>query len=137
MTVRRKLYWLALPILALAIAGLACGTGYKTSSSLYGNSGKVRVQIKEASGVNNNSVEISEDWSRERIGATVDFSVSEGSCRATLSGEENTRIVLDASAGSPIRLTGDLVTDGFGDLDLETDCQDAKELDLTIDFTLK
>jgi hypothetical protein len=93
--------------------------------------------MKEADGVNNNMIEISEDWSRERISATVDFSVVEGSCRAVLSGEDNTSITLDAAAGSPIRMVGDLVTDGFGDLDLETDCQNATELDLTINFTLK
>ena len=137
MTAKRKLYWLALPILALAIAGLACGTGFSTSSKIYGLSGNVRVKMKEADGVYNNSVEINEDWSRERIGANVTLSVSEGSCRATLSGEENTSIVMDVAAGSPAETSGDLVTDGFGEVYLETDCQAAKALDLYIDFTVK
>ena len=137
MTGKRRLYWLALPILVLAIAGLACGTGFSTSSTIYGLSGKVRANLKEADGVYNNSVEINEDWSRERIGATVSLSVSEGSCRATLSGEENTSIVIDVAADSPAEASGDLVIDSFGDVDLETDCQGAKGFDLTIDFTLK
>ena len=137
MTQKKKLYWLALPILVLVIAGLACGTGFSTSSTIYGLSGNVRVKMKEADGVNNNSVEINEDWSRDRIVATVTLSVSEGSCQATLSGEENTRIVMDVTAGSPAETSGDLVTDGFGEVDLETNCQAAKELDLFIDFTVK
>lgn len=137
MTAIRRLYRLALPILILAIAALACGTGYKTSSTIYGLSGVVRVQIKEANGVYTNSVEINEDWSQERVSATVTLSVSTGSCRATLSGNENTSIILDVVAGSPTKAYGDLVTDSFGDVGLDTDCQDAQDLDLSIDFTLK
>jgi hypothetical protein len=137
MTARRRLSRLALPILILTIATLACGTGYKTSSRIYGLSGLVRVQLKEADGIYTNSVEINEDWSQERISATVTLSVSAGSCRATLSGNENTSIVLDAAVDSPSETYGDLVTDSFGELDLETDCQDAQDLDLSIDFTRK
>jgi len=132
---RNKLYRLALPFLILVLAGLACGTGYRTSSSIYGESGKVRVQLKEGDGVYTNSVEINEDWGWERVSATVTFSVSEGSCLATLSGEENSSIILNATAGNPSEMTGDLVTDSFGDVELVTDCQSAKELDLTINFT--
>ena len=135
MTSRNRIYKLALPFLILILAGLACGTGYKTSSSIYGESGKVRVQLKEGDGVYTNSVEINEDWSWDRVSATVTFSVSEGSCLATLSGDENTSIVLTASAGNPSEMTGDLVTDSFGDVELVTDCTGAKELDLTINFT--
>ena len=135
MTSRKRLSRLALPILVLLLANLACGTGYRTSSSIYGESGKVRVQLKEADGEYTNSVEINEDWSWDRVSATVTFSVSEGSCQATLSGDENTVIVLNASAGNPGQSSGDLVTDSFGDVDLVTNCQSAKELDLTIEFT--
>ncbi|HDD55796.1 MAG TPA: hypothetical protein ENG59_06110 [Chloroflexi bacterium] len=137
MTTRRRLYPLALPILVLAIAILACGTGYKTSTRIYGLSGVVRVQIKEANGVYTNSIEINEDWSQERFSATVTLSVSAGSCRAILSGNENTSIILDVGEGSPTEAYGDLVTDSFGEVSLETDCQDAQNLDLTINFTLK
>ncbi len=121
MTTRRRLYPLALPILVLAIAILACGTGYKTSTRIYGLSGVVRVQIKEANGVYTNSVEINEDWSQERFSATVTLSVSAGSCRAILSGNENTSIILDVGEGSPTEAYGDLVTDSFGEVSLETD----------------
>lgn len=137
MTARRRLSRMVLPILILTIAALACGTGYKTSSRIYGLSGLVRVQLKEADGIYTNSVEINEDWSQVRISATLTLSVSAGSCRATLSGNENTSIILDAVVGSPSEAYGDLVTDSFGELDLETDCQDAQDLDLSIDFTRK
>jgi hypothetical protein len=133
----RKLTWLALPILALILASLACGTGYRTSSSISGLTGKSRIQMNEASGVNTNSLEINEDWSYTGVNATVTFSVTEGSCQATLTGNENTSIIVSAAAGSPGQSTGTLVTDGFGEVDLETNCQDAKELDLLIDFTRK
>jgi len=43
--------------------------------------------------------------------------------------------VLEASAGSPNNTSGELVTDGFGEVDLETNCQDAEEMALIIDFT--
>ena len=137
MTARRRLYRLALAILILAIPALACGTGFKTSSTIYGLSGVVRVQIKEADGVYSNSVEINEDWSQEQVSAAVTLSVSAGSCQATLSGDENTSIILDVVEGSPTEAHGDLVTDSFGELDLETNCQDAQGLDLNIDFTRK
>lgn len=137
MTARRRLYRLALAILILAIAALACGTGFKTSSRIYGLSGVVRVQIKEADGVYSNSVEINEDWSQERVSATVTLSVSAGSCQATLSGDENTSIILNVVEGSPTEAYGDLVTDSFGEVALETDCQEAQDLDLSIDFTRK
>ena len=137
MTARRRLYRLALGILILAIAALACGTGFKTSSTIYGLSGVVRVEIKEADGVYTNSVEINEDWSQVRISATVTLSVSAGNCQATLSGDENTSIILDVVEGSSTEAYGDLVTDSFGEISLETDCQEAQGLDLSIDFTRK
>jgi hypothetical protein len=132
---RRRLYWLLLPILALVFAGLACGTGFSTSSTIYGLSGNVQAKMKEANGVYTNSIEINEDWSYDRFSATFTFSVGSGSCRATLSGDENTSIVLEAAEGSPSEVYGELVTDGFGEIDLETDCQDAQDLGLTINFT--
>ena len=135
MSKSRKITWLALPILALILASLACGTGYRTSTSISGLSGKSRIQMNEGSGVNTNSMDINEDWSYTRVNATVTFSVSEGSCQATVTGDENTSISVSAAAGSPGVATGSLVTDGFGEVDLETNCQDAKELDLLIDFT--
>ena len=135
MTARRRLYWLALPILALVIAGLACGTGFSTSSTVYGLSGNIRAKLKEGNDVYTNSLEINEDWSRVRINASVTASVAEGSCRATLTGEENTSITLDVAAGSPAEASGYLVTDGFGEIELEADCQEAKELDVLINFT--
>jgi hypothetical protein len=134
MNKRRRLIWIALPLLALVLASLACGSGYRTSTSITGLTGKSRLQMNEASGVNNNSMEINEDWSYTRVDATVTLSVSEGSCQATVSGSENTSITLSAAAGSPGAMTGPLVTDGFGEVDLETNCQDAKELDIQIDF---
>lgn len=137
MQARKRLIWLALPILALMIASLACGTGFSTSSKRYGLSGNIQAKLQEANGVNTNTIEINEDWSYVPFTATTNLTVSAGSCRATLSGGENTSIVLEASAGSPSEAYGELVTDGFGDIDLETDCQDAEGLVLTIDFTRK
>lgn len=137
MKTRRRLYWLALPILALMLAGLACGTGFSTKSTTYGLSGNVQAKLKEANGVYTNSLEINEDWSYDRFSATITLSVSTGSCRATLSGEENTSIILEAAEDSPAETYGELVTDGFGEIDLETDCQDAEGLELTLNFTKK
>ena len=135
MTGKKRVLWLLLPILALLAAGLACGTGYRTSSKIVGNSGEVRVQMKEANGVDSTSVELNEDWSWDRVTATVTLRVSAGSCGATLTGNENTAINLQASAGSPAEMNGSLVTDGFGEVDLETNCQNAQDLDLTISFS--
>ena len=135
MSKSRKLTWLVLPILALVLASLACGAGYRTSTSISGLTGKSRIQMNEASGVNNNSMDINEDWTYTGVNATITFSVTEGSCQAIVSGSENTSITISAAAGSPGVVTGRLVTDGFGEVDLETNCQDAKELDLLIDFT--
>lgn len=135
MTERRRIYWLSLPFLALVLAVLACGTGFSTSTTIYGLSGRVRAQMKEANGVYTNSLEIDEDWIHARINASVSFSVSEGSCQATLSGGENSSITVSATADNPGEASGTLVTDAFGDVDLETDCQEAKELDLLVEFT--
>jgi hypothetical protein len=91
--------------------------------------------MKEANGTDSTEVELNEDWSGVRVTSTVTFSVSAGSCRALISGEDGTSITLDASAGSPSEVYGDLVTDVFGEVTLETECQNAQNLDLTINFT--
>lgn len=134
MTRPEKTYYLVLPILILALAALACGTGYRTTQKISGNSGEVRVRTNEANGIDSTSVEINEDWSQVRVTSTVTLSVGSGSCLVHLTGENGTSISLDASAGSPGEVYGDLVTDIFGEVDLQTDCQNAKNLDLTIFF---
>ncbi len=135
MTPRRRALYLALVLIVLAGVTLACGAGYQTSSKILGNSGEVRVKMKDASGTNSTSVEINEDWWRERIAATVTLSVESGSCRATLSGEDGTLLILDAAAGSPAETYGELVTDGFGDVELQTDCQGGQNLEVLIAFS--
>ena len=137
MTRKKRNYYLILPILALALAILACSGGYSTTSKLSGNSGEVRVRTKEADGTDSTSVELNEDWMRDRVFATAALSVETGSCQATLAGEEGTALVLNATAGSLAQATGDLVTDGFGEVDLETNCQGVTNLDLLINFTLR
>ena len=137
MTRQKRVYYLILPILALSLAILACSGGYSTTSKLSGNSGEVRVRTNEADGTDSTSVELNEDWMRDRVFATATLSMEAGSCQATLVGEEGTSLVLDAAAGSPAQASGDLVTDGFGEVDLETNCQGVTNLDLLINFTLK
>jgi len=137
MSRQKRLTYLILPILALSLAILACSGGYSTTSKLSGNSGEVRVKTGEADGTDSTSVELNEDWMRDRVSVTAALSVEAGSCRGTLVGEEGTSIVLDASAGSPAQASGDLVTDGFGEVEFETNCQGAQNLDLLINFTLR
>jgi hypothetical protein len=137
MTRQKRILYLILPILMLALAVLACSGGYSTTSKLSGNSGEVRVKKGEAEGTDSTSVELNEDWMRDRVFATATLSLEAGSCQATLVGAEGTAITLDASAGSPAQASGDLVTDGFGEVDLQTDCQGATNLDLLINFSLK
>jgi hypothetical protein len=131
----KKNYYLVLAVLILAMAALACGTGYRTTQKISGNSGEVRVRMNEANGVDSTSVELNEDWSGVRVTATITLSVESGSCTAYLTGGEGTSIRLDASAGSPGEVYGNLVTDVFGEVDLETDCQNAQDLDLNIFFS--
>ncbi len=137
MTRQKKIIYLILPILALALAVLACSGGYSTTSKLSGNSGEIRVRTKEADGKDSTSVELNEDWMRERVFATATLSLEAGSCQATLVGQDGTALVLDAAAGSPAQTSGDLMTDGFGEVDLETNCQGAANLELLINFTLR
>lgn len=137
MTRQKRVTYLILPILALALAALACSGGYSTTSKISGNSGEVRVKTGEADGSDSTSVELNEDWMRDRVFTTVSLSLEAGTCQAALIGEENTRIELNASAGSPAQASGYLVTDGFGEVDLETNCQGAQNLELLINFTLQ
>lgn len=134
MTKPKKTYSLILPILILALAALACSGGTSTTHKLSGNTGETRVRMKEADGANSTSVEINEDWFRERVSTTVTLFVETGSCTADLVGEDGTVVSLSASAGSPAQAFGDLVTDGFGDLQLETVCQGATNLDFLVQF---
>jgi len=137
MTKQKRIYYLILPILALALAILACSGGYSTTSKISGNSGEVRVKTGAGDGIDTTSVELNEDWIRDRVSASVTFSVEAGSCRATLLGEENTRIEVTASAGNPGEASGYLETDGFGEVTLDTNCQGAQNLDLLIQFSLQ
>ncbi len=137
MTPQKRTIHLLLAASILALSALACSSGYQTTSKLFGNSGEVRVRMKDADGSNSTSLEINEDWSRERVNAAVTLSVEAGSCRATLSGGDHTVITLNASQGSSAQANGDLVTDSFGDINLQTDCQGGQNLDLVVSFTLK
>jgi len=137
MTRQKRIYLLILPILTLSLAVLACSGGYSTTSKISGNSGEVRVKTGAGDGIDTTSVELNDDWTRDRVFATVTFSVEDGSCQATLVGEENTRIEVSASAGSPGQTSGYLVTDGFGEVTLDTNCQGAQNLDVLINFTLQ
>ena len=56
MKTRNKFSWLVLPILAVMIASLACGTGFSTKSTIYGLSGKLQANLKEGDGVYNFSI---------------------------------------------------------------------------------
>ncbi|MCJ7733709.1 MAG: hypothetical protein MUP11_04080 [Anaerolineales bacterium] len=133
----KKICPILLPILILTLVTLACGTGYRTTQKITGNSGEIRVRMNDANGSDSTSVEINEDYSWQRVTTTVSFSLEAGSCRATLQGEEGTIISMDASAGSPAQVYGDLITDAFGEINLQTDCQNALNLDMVISFTLK
>ena len=137
MTRQKRVTYLILPILALALAVLACSGGYSTSSKISGNSGEVRVKTNEADGSDSTSVELNEDWMRERVGVTATLTVEAGSCQADLIGEDGTVLSLDVSAGNPAQASGDLVTDSFGEVEFETACQGAQNLELLINFTLK
>ena len=135
MTRQKRTLYILLPILVLALAALACSGGTSTTHKLAGNSGETRIRMKEADGSNTTSVEISEDWSRTSVNATVTLFVETGSCSAAVSGENGTLIPISASAGSPNQVSGVLVTDGFGDVTLATDCQGATNLDLLVEFS--
>jgi hypothetical protein len=135
MTRRKSYLYILLPILALALAALACSGGSSTTHKIAGNSGETRIRMKEASGSNTTSMEINEDWSRTSVNATVTLFVETGSCTAVVSGEDGTAITLSASAGSPNQVSGVLVTDGFGDVALTTDSQGVTNLDLLIEFS--
>ena len=132
---QKRTTYLILPILILTLAALACSGGTSTTHKLSGNSGEVRVRMKEVNGSETTSMEINEDWSRTRVGVSAILTVEAGSCQATVSGEDGTSISLRASAGSPGQSSGDLVTDGFGEISLLADCQGGTNLDLTVQFS--
>jgi hypothetical protein len=134
---QKRITYLILPILVLSLAALACSGGYSTTSKISGNSGEVRVKNNEADGSDSTSVELNEDWMRDRVLVTAALGVESGSCQATLVGAEGTVLVLDTSAGNPAQATGHLVTDGFGEVEFVTNCQGAQNLDLLIKFTLQ
>ncbi len=134
---KKRVTYLILAILALSLAALACSGGYSTTSKINGNSGEVRIKTNEADGTDSTSVELNEDWMRERVGVTATLTVEAGSCQAELVGENGTVLSLNASAGNPAQASGDLVTDSFGEVEFETNCQGVQNLELLITFTLK
>lgn len=126
---------IVLAAVLVVLVTLACGTGYRTTYKTSGNSGTIRVRMKEANGANQTKIEINEDYFRESVQIQAAFSVESGTCQAVLTGEEGSRVSLEASGGSPGQTQGQLITDGFGEIDLETNCQAGINLDLVIDFT--
>jgi hypothetical protein len=135
MTRSKRTLSLISAVLILALAALACGTGYQTSSKITGNTGEVRVKMNESNGVDTTSVEINEDWPRTSVSTTAILSMEAGSCLAYLTGEDGTSINLSAAAGSPDQVSGILVTDGFGEIEMQTDCQGAQNLEIAIAFS--
>jgi len=129
--------FLALVSLVIGLAVLACGTGYRTTSKSSGNSGEVRVRMNEADGTDSTSLEINEDYTHSRVAITASLLLESGNCQATLVGEDGTIISLSASPENPAEGFGDLVTDAFGEIELETICQNANNVDLTISYIWK
>ena len=129
--------FLALIFLVLGLAVLACGTGYRTTSKSSGNSGEVRVRMNEADGTDSTNLEFNEDYNHSRVTVTAILLVESGNCQATLIGQEGTIISLNASPEGPSEVYGDLVTDAFGEIVLETVCQNAINVDLTISYVWK
>ena len=82
-------------------------------------------------------MEINEEYFQKRVTTTVSLVVEIGSCQAALIGGDGTSISINASAGNPAQVYGDLVTDGLGEITLETEGQLAKNVEITIDFALK
>lgn len=93
--------------------------------------------MNEADGTDQTSLEINEDYFRERVTDTVTLTVESGNCRVTLVGQDGTTISLSASAGSPAEVYGDLVTDEVGEVTLETEAKGAKNVEIIIRFALK
>ena len=137
MTRQKRMTYLILPILVLSLAALACSGGSSTTSKINGNSGEVQVKQNEADGTDSTSVELNDDWMRERVAVTATLTVEAGSCQADLVGADGTGLVLDASAGNPAQATGNLTTDGFGEVEFTSSCQGAQNLVLLINFTLQ
>jgi hypothetical protein len=90
--------------------------------------------MKEADGTDSTSVEINEDWSRVNVTSTMVLSVESGNCQAVVTDGSGASVSLSASPGSPGDAYATLVTDGFGDVSLETNCQSAQNLDFLISF---
>ncbi len=129
-----KLWKLSAALIMLTLVTLACGTGYRTTYNISGNSGTIRVRMNEADGTDRTNVEINEDYMRETVFVTANLSVESGTCEARLVGEDGTSLSLIASAGTPGTTSGELVTDGFGEITLETESQQASKMDLEIKF---
>ena len=134
MTKKQRHSFLVLCTLVISLVILACGSGYRITQKITGNSGEVRVRMNQADGSDQTEVEINEDYSHERVSVTVTLSVESGSCQAMLIGEDGNSLILNASLGSPIEISGELVTDAFGDITLETDAQGASNVYLLIKF---
>ncbi len=132
-SIRNRCSLLALVLLLLA--SLACGTGFRTTYTLTGNSGKIRVSMNDADGENRTQLEINEDYIRESVAVTASLSVAAGSCQATLTGEDGSRLTLTAAEGNPGQANGELVTDAFGEITLETVGQNAENMELILEFT--
>jgi hypothetical protein len=130
----KKLWKLTAALIMLTLVTLACGTGYRTTSNISGNSGTIRVQRNEADGTDRTNVEINEDYIRETVFVSANLSVESGTCGTRLVGEDGTSLSLTASAGNPGTTSGELVTDGFGEITLETESQQASKINLEIKF---
>ena len=134
---KQNVIFQALKSLVLVLAVLACGTGYRTTSKSSGNSGEVRVRMNEADGTDSTNVEINEDYNHSRVAITASLLVESGKCQAILRGQDGTTLSLSASPESPAEVSGDLVTDAFGEIALETVCQNAINVDLIITYVWK
>ncbi len=77
------------------------------------------------------------NYTREIVSLTASLLVETSSCQVTLIGQDGTLIRLSASADSPVEIFRDLVTDGIGEITLETATQGEINFDLTFNFALK
>jgi len=124
-----------LVLFCIVIAILACGTGYTTTRTSTGDDGNVVLKLASLDGTDDTQVEIDDTFNWETLSLDITVDVEAGNYQAEFIDDEGQILQLNATSGKPAIGKRIMVTDGLGNITLNSLGEGAQNIVITIEYT--
>jgi len=132
----KQKHWMMIVLMAaLSAVILACGTGYSTTHTRFGNRGKVIVNIENVNGSREDQVEIDENLAWDTVTLDITVEVESGNYSAVFIDDEGQSLSLEASPGNPASASTQMEVDASGRITLHSAGESVEGVKITIDYS--